>query len=359
MDVGSIFTKDETVVSIRSTEPIAAGISGKQTLGATDITAVLPVEKQFTRYIVTSPNPTTFLNHPAFNNSRHDQFFCQLAIAAVHDDTVISILVNNSALLKFFAENSGKNYTNNTFKITLHRLQSVFLFQYTDLSGIMIQSSKPVALFSAVLGLLNPSFYLMEQLPPVSELDVTYIVPPNHKKPETVIKVISEENTVFTITSNNGTKTISLIAGVPHEIEMLNDDSSYIQSQAPILVTSMTHRPLDLAAGDMYYTVVPGMRHYQTKYKNIIPQGWTNHYIAVMITQSSIENLRVNGQPLNNERIRILKNNIAEGLDFSVIVAEVEEGELTLESNDNVPFGLMVYGSRNGGGYGFAGSGFR
>lgn len=41
-------------------------------------------------------------------------------------------------------------------------------------------------------------------------------------------------------------------------------------------------------------------------------------------------------------------------LEFSVIITEVTEGELTLGTIDDTPFGLMVYGNREEAGYGFA-----
>ncbi|XP_048779363.2 uncharacterized protein LOC125682821 [Ostrea edulis] len=137
---------------------------------------------------------------------------------------------------------------------------------------------------------------------------------------------------------------------------MYNEDISVIQSKDPLLVTSYALRTVNVTTGGPYLTVVPGVNQYLPRYKVVIPNGWNNHYIAVMIRRCAVGGLRLNKESIDANTIRIEKNVFVENFEYSVIVAEVTEGEMTLESTDDTPFGLMVYGYRENNGYGFAGN---
>jgi hypothetical protein len=137
---------------------------------------------------------------------------------------------------------------------------------------------------------------------------------------------------------------------------MHDEDVSVIQSKDPVLVTSYALGTSNVTAGGPYLTVVPGLNQYLPRYKVVIPTGFDNHYVAVMIRKCGVKSLRVNEESFDASSIRIQKNALVGDEEYSVIVAEVAEGELTIESKYDTPFGLMVYGSRENQGYGFAGN---
>jgi hypothetical protein len=75
-----------------------------------------------------------------------------------------------------------------------------------------------------------------------------------------------------------------------------------------------------------------------------------------MIKASAVDGLRADCVSIDPNTVRFQKSVFVDDVEYSVIVAEVTEGELTLETIDDAPFGLMVYGHRKRGGYGFAGN---
>jgi hypothetical protein len=75
-----------------------------------------------------------------------------------------------------------------------------------------------------------------------------------------------------------------------------------------------------------------------------------------MIRTSAVGGLRVNCQPLNATTIRVQENMFVDSVEYSVITAEERAGEITVDSVDDTPFGLMVHGHRKHGGYCFTGN---
>ncbi|XP_056003503.1 uncharacterized protein LOC130049649 [Ostrea edulis] len=193
---------------------------------------------------------------------------------------------------------------------------------------------------------------MVEQIPPYNQLDTVYILPPNYDRVGTLYLFLSQENTTATY-PNNETKTI--IAGREYGFSK-RLQATVIRSADPILMTSYALEYVRNPEERAYWTVVPGVNQYLPRYKVMIPNGWDKHYVALMIRKSAVGGLRVNDQSIDTNTIRFEENVFVEDLEYSVIIAEVREGELTLESIDDTPFGLMAYGNREHGGYGFAGN---
>jgi hypothetical protein len=215
-----------------------------------------------------------------------------------------------------------------------------------------IHSSKPVAVFSGRYCKSGTRCSnIIEQIPPSNQLDTVYIVPPNYKTFATLVYFLSEKNTTVTMPD----KTIkSIYPGRQSFHTMFNNHAAVIKSAEPILMTSFT--VAYLGNYNPYWTVVPGVNQYLPRYKIVIPTGYNTNYIAVMIKASAVGELQANCKFIDRNTVRFQENVYVDDIQYTVIVAEVPSGELTLESIDNTPFGLMVYGHRKGGGYGFAGN---
>lgn len=69
------------------------------------------------------------------------------------------------------------------YNLTLGQFETYQISHETDLTGTVIESSAPIAVFSGNTGnrLENKGAleYLIQQIIPIRELDKTYIVPPN------------------------------------------------------------------------------------------------------------------------------------------------------------------------------------
>jgi hypothetical protein len=141
-----------------------------------------------------------------------------------------------------------------------------------------------------------------------------------------------------------------------HYIVPSSTNTTVVQSTDPMLMTSYDEYPFPDEPFPTYWTVVPGVNQYLPMYKIVVPSGWDNNYIALMIRKSAVDGLRVNGQSTDNITVVHSEYVPLGDVEYSVITAKVTEGELIAESIDDTPFGLMVYGHRGDAGYGFAGN---
>jgi hypothetical protein len=314
-------SSDVRALRIHSTEDISVTVSDE------DITTLIPTEKLSTSYILSAPNDYS-----------GDDAYKTITVTAIHDNTRITY--------SDWRDNTVLDYTLNASETRVHK-------DHTDAAkAYSIESSKPVAVFSGWYCMTHVKCSnMIEQIPPTNQLDTVYIIPPNYNTTVTAYVVMSKEKTDVTLPDNT--------------VKSVDPSSTYgflrqplhalvVKSAAPILMAYFTitysnhYNP--------YWAVVPGINQYLPRYKIIIPKGWKKNYISIMIKASAVGGLRANCESIDPTTIRFQENVIVDDVEYSVIVAEVTEGELTLESIHDIPFGLMVEGHRYHGGYGFAGN---
>lgn len=138
-----------------------------------DSTLVLPIDRLGVKYVIPSTEP---------HNSQHSDYNSQLAFGAVQDRTRVLIILKlkRGNTVKY----RGKIHRNgDKFIVTLNKYQTFQLSHNGDLTGTLITSSKPVAVFSGnrcnKLNRFGFCSHLVEQIPPMDSLDTTYIVPPH------------------------------------------------------------------------------------------------------------------------------------------------------------------------------------
>ncbi|XP_048751523.2 IgGFc-binding protein-like [Ostrea edulis] len=319
-EFGTNVSPEMKAIRIRSKESITVAVSAHQ-----DITTLIPTEKLSTSYIFSTP-----IRDSAF------QAFIAISVTAIHDNTCITF--------SDLGDSTSQEYTLNALET---RIQE---YRGTDPRAYNVQSSKPVAVFCGMYCMSDANCNnIIEQIPPSSQLDTVYIIPPNIDKITAVLIVPQKDTTLF-----EENDSFPVVAGNIYPGGILND-VLIRRSTDPIIVTTYALDE-DLSVGAPYWTVVPGVNQYLPRYKIIIQNGWNSNYIAIMIRKSAVGGLRVNEQSIDANSIRFEKDVVVEAVEYSVIVAEVTEGELTLDTIDDTPFGLMVYGSRPVAGYGFAGN---
>jgi hypothetical protein len=306
-------------IRIRSSEDISVTVNDQ------DITSLITAEKLSTSYIFSSPPRDLGLSHAV------------ITVTAIYDDTSVTVL------------NVGAP-TNPKF--TLNALETGVHNDYVYRPKVYgVQSSKPVAVFSwAYCKVLASCSHIVEQIPPLNQLDTVYIIPPYFDMVVTVIFLVTKENTVVTF-RDNSTKDIN---SDKIEYASVTDKAEVIRSTKPILTSSSAF--VQSSEAPSYWTVVPGINQYLPRYITTVPSGYDRNYIAVMIRTSAVAGLRVNRQSIDPSAVVFQDSVFVDDLEYSVIISNVTEGELALESIDDTPFGLMVYGRQGQRGYGFAGN---
>eukprot|EP00105_Crassostrea_gigas_P024039 XP_011444146.2 PREDICTED: uncharacterized protein LOC105340014 [Crassostrea gigas] len=314
--------------------------------GATvDVTTNIPIHKLSTRYVAITVQPSSLKS--------------QLAVAALENNTTISIrfrMKQNTSL-----DIEGNNYYNDdVFIFSLDRFETYQIAHTTDLTGTFIESSNPIAAFSGNdCTELNGGKYcdhLLEQLPPTDTIDKTYIVPPNSDGRDTIIRITATKlsDIYYMIGTVFQTR---LLGGYDFfDIRISSNQSCYIKSTEPVLVTGFGLHSNSSRLGDPSMTIVPGINQYLNYYKIPIPTGYVHNIVSIMIKTSSKAFIRINDKIVNANDI-VFKDSVSDGnVTYSVVSILVTQGELKALTLDGERFGVMVSGIRRDEAYGFSGN---
>lgn len=310
-----------------------------------DGTTNIPIHKLSTRYVVITIQP---LNRKS-----------QLAVAALENNTTISIRFRMKQYTSINIEGS-KYYNGDAFIFSLDRFETYQIAHTTDLTGTFIESSNPIAAFSGndctALNAGGYCDYLLEQLPPTDTIDKTYIVPPSSDGMDTIIRITATKlsNIYYMIGTVIQTR---LLGGYDFfDIRISSNQSCYIKSTEPVLVTGFGLHSNSSTLGDPSMTIVPGINQYLNYYKIPIPTGYVHNVVSFMIKKSSKAFIRINNAILNAADIVFEDSLLAGDITYSVVSILVTQGEFKAFTLDGERFGVMVSGIKKREAYGFSGN---
>lgn len=310
-----------------------------------DGTTNIPIHKLSTRYIVITVQPS----------SRKSQ----LAVAALENNTKISIRFRMKQYTSLNIEGSTY-YNGGAFIFSLDRFETYQIAHNTDLTGTFIESSNPIAAFSGNdCTTLNGGEYcdhLLEQLPPTDTIDKTYIVPPYTDGRDTIIRIAATKlsNIYYMIGTVIQTRLLGRYDFF--DIRISSNQSCYIKSTEPILVTGFGLHSNSSTLGDPSMTIVPGINQYLNYYKIPIPTGYVHNVVSIMIKESSKAFIRINDELLNAKDI-VYEDSLSVGnVTYSVVSILVAQGEFKAFTLDGERFGVTVSGIKRAEAYGFSGN---
>ena len=237
------------------------------------------------------------------------------------------------------------------FNITLHRFQTYQIAHATDLTGTVIKSSPIAALSGNVcnkLESIEACDYLIEQLPPTASVDKINSVPPNLDDRDSLIRITAFENNSCTFSVGKVNQTVSLHQYDTFDLKISDNQTCSIESENPVLVTTFGLHSKSSDLGDPSMTIVPGVNQYLNYYKIVVPSGYTNSYISILMKYSSKNFLRINDTEIRTEDIVFDSNLYANTFTYNVGVIKVSEGELTASTLDGEQFGLICTGVASG-----------
>lgn len=248
-------------------------VSHDEGLASVGSTTHIPLHKLSTRYVVISTEPAT-------------EFPSQFAITAIKDYTTISITFRMNKNLPLKIE--GNTYYNSgVFNLSLNRFETYQIEHHTDLTGTFIESSVPIAAFSGndcnKFDNIGYCDHLIKQLPPTDSVDKTYIVPPNSDNRDTIIRITAIENSNISYVIGNVTRTRSLNEFDFFDTKISRNQTCFIKSITPIIVTAFGVPAKTTLMGDPFMTLVPGLNQYIDYYKTVVPFGYVNNYVSIMI----------------------------------------------------------------------------
>ncbi|XP_062590491.1 uncharacterized protein LOC134252067 [Saccostrea cucullata] len=302
------FQKESKAVKIRSTEPLTVLLFDNNYLQSNDGTLISPVEKLKTRYLIASSEPR-FAKHPVYASL--------FGVAALEDDTIVTITFKLGSNLIPLTINRQNYSDSDTFKISLNNLETLQMEHSADLSGTLVESSKPVAVFSGNrCNMFSESIrfsHFLEQMTPTADWGFRYIVPSDF---------------------NSDANESAFIIGRVLVNSFVKGSKNNPNSSSPYMVT------------------IPDIIQSKSQYLIPIPEGYLNNYVTIMNETIRKYDLRLNGQPLEEGKIRFKYISFF----FSILTLEVSPGILNITTTSGSKFDLVVFGYRYLDSYGFAGS---
>ncbi|XP_062607453.1 IgGFc-binding protein-like [Saccostrea cucullata] len=343
------FKTEPKAVKIRSTEAITLVLFDNNYSQSNDGSLISPVEKLGTLYVEVSSDPYDE-KHPIYNSV--------FGIAALEDDTLVKIDV-----LYYDAE-INQSFTDPRV-VTLNNLETIQLEYEVDLSGSLVESSKPVAVFSGNRCNMFPESircsHLMEQMSPTREWGSMYIVPADFNSWGSRLIIMTDESSSTTgkIIVGKSQHDITLFPRTPFDFTLKAKETAVIYiPQVRASVTSFVKGNKNNGnSGSPYMVKIPKVPQTKSQYTIPIPEGYLTNYVTIMIDKSSKSDLRLNGQAIKQTKILFEDENILnDGRIGSILTVEVSPGVLNLATTSGSPFGLLVFGYRYLDSYGFAGN---
>lgn len=314
-----------------------------------DSTLILPVERLGRRYVVGSSAPY---------NSKLSDYNSQVAFAATEDKTIVTVTFNiaDGHALVF----KGKTYeTGHKMEFEMNQLEDFQISHNRDLTGTIIESSKPIAVFAGnkcnKLSNYGYCSHLMDQLPPTNNLDKVFIVPPNLRNSGSVVRVVAHTKTSLQIQSDGQNTKRTLEKTRHYDLQVKDNAAAVIKADEGVLVLNfaaqLTRRGRN--GGEPYMTVVPGLEQYLHQYYVAVPKGYKN-YLTVIIPSKAKNSLLLNSEPIATRSIVATSSvTVPAGEEYVTMVIGVPAGAHQVETRDGTRFGLLIYGRGNGDGYGY------
>lgn len=302
---------------------------------STDTYLALPVESLGTRYRV------------AGYKWLAEDLISQLAVVATEDNTVVEIIPNVATEEGRMA---GEPYTIQLNRGETWQVRPRFNpANSSDLTGSLVQSSKPVAVFSGHNCAYVPSRQwkacniLVEQLPPTQTWGKEFVLGPLEGQNSTVYRVIADED--GTEVFQNGKSVAQLSAGEFYEEDNLLEPI-LLTASGPVMVMQYAKGftappPAGMAAdstGDPMMILVPPTGQFLVSYRFMTPfEGEWQHYVNVVLKQDDASGLRLDGKPVTVGMFQPIP-----GSPYLFARVPVKDGPHSLEGTG--PFGVYSYG---------------
>lgn len=270
----------------------------------------------------------------------------QLGIVGVKDNTQVTIDYRSAAIENKYKEkvvvdlDAGYSY----FRDINH--------EYADLTGTIITSDKPIAVFGGnrctnIPKKVQACDYLIEQLPPVSTWGKSFVTAPlaNRKKGDTFRILASEDNTEVMI---NNELVSSLNKAEYYEIIL--QQAAIISSNKPIMVAQFSNSSqYDGVTSDPFMLLIPPYEQFLADYIVTTPAtGFKKNFINIVINKAYIDSFTIDDNPVKSK----LFNPIADS-HFYYAQIPVVAGSHNLSAN--APFGAFMYGYADYDSYGYPG----
>jgi hypothetical protein len=302
----------------------------------TDAYLALPTDILGTSYINLGYKNTNIVNSTQFG------------IVASQNGTVVTITPTVT---------TGTRVAGVAYNITLNQGQTYLLRNTNaapqDLSGTIITSTKPIAVFGSMQCANIPDGYvacdhIVEQLPPTTAWGKNFISVPlkTRTKGDTFRFLASANNTSVEV---NGTIVATLNKG--QLFETVLSTSSQIKSNNPILVAQYSNgSSYDGVTSDPFMMLITPYEQYLGNYTFSTPaSGFSGNYVNVVAPAAAVGALKLDGVVIPAASFSPIGSTGFRGAQLNISL-----GSHTINGS-SLPFGIFVYGYDSYDSYGYPG----
>ncbi|XP_052216822.1 uncharacterized protein LOC127834809 isoform X2 [Dreissena polymorpha] len=222
----------------------------------------------------------------------------------------------------------------------------------SDLTGTIVQSSKPVSVVSGVACATVPNADIFcdmigEQMIPTNAFETNFIIPP----------ILSYQFMVRIFSSQRNNKVC--VKDEFLENCTIMDSHEWFESVptlSPLVVTSQ--EPISVIQykeNQAYMTIIPSIRQFMNAYTFFAPEVSADHihYISVTIISSASQLLRLDGKLLSDQLVDTA-HVVHLFNSYTVLTSRITSGYHVMTSTDtHVVFGLIVFGIGSDAAYGY------
>ena len=236
-------------------------------------------------------------------------FNAQIGIVSPGNNIAVEVTFPNVASLSIYIE--GTEYgPGSTFRTVLNSYETLQIQDTSgvDLTGTLVRSSQPIALFSGnsytYLGSSSFMDHTVEQLPPVSTWGSDFIVVPtsNTDTGGNIKIVAAEANTNIQIFITPIIQRSLYNAGDNFEFQFERNEYVRITSTRPILVVQLS-RSGGSYPSEPAMTVIPPRNQYLSSYSVSVPPvrtGLFQNYLFLIATLNQIPSIFFDGRPVGS-----------------------------------------------------------
>ena len=274
-----------------------------------------------------------------------------IVVISAHDNNTIIVLPKENAVVEY----RGQRYDDSTSLLyitqVLDKLEALYIYGFSDLSGTIVIASNPVTVISGVerAYISRHVDFLDAFLLPVSSWRYEYIlttVGTINGKQGDIFRIFAYENNTV-VETGYWTKVLS--SRMYAELVLGEDLASFAKCSKPCQVVQYIRQ--ENAQPSMI--VLPSVDQFLSYYHVILPYGSGFHdSITITIDNKHIEGLYMNGLPLNSLRWK----NINGSNYVWTVVSLSDPNTVTVYHNlSAVEFGLLVFGWNNDASYAYSG----
>jgi len=221
-----------------------------------------------------------------------------------------------------------------------------------DLSGTIILSTKPIAVFGGHECANIPAGavacdHIVEEMTPTRTWGRDFVtVPLATRTGGDTFRFLAQQD--GTDVSINGTVVATLNRGGIHE--QILTQASVVTATKPILVTQYSNSSsFDGVTSDPFEVIIPPNEQFLQDYTVTTPaSGFDPNFINVAIPTAAVASLTIDGAPVNPAAFTVIGTSAFSGAQLPVAL-----GSHTLSASQ--PFGIIVYGFASFDSYGYPG----